>query len=114
MLTIRILSTDNAAARRRRRWRPSKIALREIRKYQKSTKMLLGKAPFQRLVRELCNDMMNLPKFQSTALLALQEAAEAYLVVILEDTNLCALLAGRITITVQDMRLARRIRGCRA
>jgi len=114
MLSIRIRTTDGAAARRRRRWRPSKIALREIRKYQKSTKLLLGKAPFQRLVRELCKDMHSDVKFQSTGLLALQEAAEAYLVGVLEDTNMCAALAGRITITVQDVRLARRIRGDRA
>jgi histone H3 len=88
--------------------------LREIRKYQKSTKMLLGKAPFQRLVREVCSNMHNDLKFQSTGMLALQEAAEAFLVGVLEDTNMCAALAGRITVTVQDMRLARRIRGGRA
>lgn len=81
--------------------------------YQKSTKMLLGKGPFQRLVRELCKNMRNDHKFQSTAMMALQEATEAYLVGILEDTNMCAALANRVTITVQDMRLARRIRGDR-
>ena len=106
-----------AAARRGRvitRWRPSEAVLKEIRKYQKSTKLLLGKAPFQRLVREVCVNLHCDPKFQSTGLLALQEAAEAYLVGVMEDTNMCAALAGRVTITVQDLRLARRIRGERA
>ena len=50
-------------------------------------------------------------RFQSTAILALQESAEAYLVGLFEDTNLCALHAKRVTITPKDMQLARRIRG---
>jgi len=74
------------------------VALREIRKYQKSTELLIRKAPFQRLVREIAQDFKNDLRFQSTAVLALQEASEAYLVGLFEDTNLCAIHAKRVTI----------------
>ena len=94
------------------RYRPGTVALREIRKYQKNTDLLIRKLPFQRLVREICQvDLKKDPKFQSTAMLALQEAAEAYLVGIFEDTNLCAIHAKRVTIMPKDIQLARRIRG---
>jgi len=87
------------------------LALREIRKYQKSTELLLRKLPFQRLVREIAHIFQNDLRFQSTAILALQEASEAYLVSLFEDTNLCAIHAKRVTIMPKDMQLARRIRG---
>jgi histone H3 len=93
------------------RYRPGTVALREIRKYQKSTEMLIRKMPFQRLVREIAQEFKTDLRFQSTAILALQEAAEAYLVGIFEDTNLCAIHAKRVTIMPKDMQLARRIRG---
>jgi histone H3 len=93
------------------RWRPGTAALREIRKYQKSTELLIKKLPFQRLVREIAQDFKIDLKFQSTAILALQEASEAYLVGLFEDTNLCAIHAGRVTIMPKDIQLARRIRG---
>src|SRR5210317_2386771 len=96
------------------RYRPGTIALREIRKYQKSTELLLRKMPFQRLVREIATNYKNDLRFQSTAVLALQEAAEAYLTSLFEDTNLCAIHARRVTIMPKDMQLARRIRGERA
>ena len=99
------------AIRKPHRYRPGTVALREIRKYQKSTELLIRKLPFQRLVREITEDYRSSLCFQSTALLALQEAAEAYLVGIMEDTNLCALHAKRVTIMPKDMQLARRIRG---
>lgn len=70
-------------------------ALREIRKYQKSTELLIRKLPFQRLVREIAQDFKTDLRFQSSAVLALQEAAEAYLVGLFEDTNLCAIHAKR-------------------
>jgi histone H3 len=90
------------------------VALRQIRKYQKSTDLLIRKLPFQRLVREVAADFKNDLRFQSTAMLALQEAAEAYLVSLFEDTNLCAIHAKRVTIMPKDIQLARRIRGERA
>uniref|UniRef100_A0A6N2KAY2 Core Histone H2A/H2B/H3 domain-containing protein n=1 Tax=Salix viminalis TaxID=40686 RepID=A0A6N2KAY2_SALVM len=64
------------------------VALREIRKYQKSTELLIRRLPFQRLVREIAQDFKTDLRFQSSAVAALQEAAEAYLVGLFEDTNL--------------------------
>ena len=93
------------------RYRPGTVALREIRKYQKSTDLLLRKAPFQRWVREIAHDFKSDLRFQSSAVLALQEAAESYLIGLFEDTNLCAIHAKRVTIMPKDMQLARRIRG---
>jgi histone H3 len=52
--------------------------------------------------------------FQAGAVAALQEAAEAYLIGLFSDTNLCALHAKRVTIMPKDMQLARRIRGERS
>lgn len=83
----------------------------EIRKFQKSTELLLRKLPFQRVVREISQTHGNNYRWQSTAVMALQEAAEAYLVGLFEDTNLCAIHAKRVTIMPKDMQLARRIRG---
>lgn len=94
-----------------RRYRPGVRALREIRKFQRSSDLLIKKLPFQRLVRSIAEDNYTGLRFQSTAVLALQEAAEAYLTDLFVDTNLCAIHAKRVTITVKDMRLARRIRG---
>jgi len=94
-----------------RRYRPGTVALREIRRYQKSTDLLIKKAPFQRLVREVAQDFKADLRFQSSAVMAMQEASEAYLVGIFEDTNLCAIHARRVTIMPKDMQLARRIRG---
>ncbi|KAK1602892.1 hypothetical protein QYE76_037659 [Lolium multiflorum] len=93
------------------RYRPGTIALREIRKYQKGTELLIRKLPFQRLVREIAQVFKIDLRFQSHAVLALQEAAEAYLVGLFEDTNLCAIHAKRVTIMSKDVHLARRIRG---
>ena len=94
------------------RYHPGTVALREIQRYQKSTELLIRKLPFQRLVREIAQ---NLTKanicFQSGAIMALQEASEAYLVGLLEDSNLCVIHAKRVTIMPKDIQLARRIRG---
>ena len=94
-----------------RRYRPGTVALREIRRYQKGTDLLLRKLPFQRLVREVAQDFKMDLRFESLAIAALQEAAEAYLVRLFEDANLCAIHAKRVTIMPRDMQLARRIRG---
>ncbi|XP_075935766.1 histone H3-like centromeric protein A isoform X2 [Anarhichas minor] len=72
---------------RKRRFRPGTRALMEIRKYQKSTDLLLRKGPFSRL------------------------AAEAFLVLLFSDANLCAIHAKRVTVFPRDIQLARRIRG---
>ncbi|EMP31825.1 Histone H3 [Chelonia mydas] len=81
---------------------------------KKSTELLIRKLPFQRLVREIAQDFKTDLRFQSSAVMALQEASEAYLVGLFEDTNLCAIHAKRVTIMPKDIQLARRIRGERA
>ena len=103
------------------RYRPGTVALKQIRQYQKSTDLLIRKLPFQRLVREFACDskvikspLCGKVRFQSAAIMALQEAAEAYLIGLFEDTNLCAIHAKRVTIMPKDIQLARRIRGERA
>ena len=95
-----------------RKYWPGTVALQEIRRYQKSTELLIRKLPFQQLVREIAQDLgkMNM-HFQSGAIMALQEASEAYLVGLLEDSNLCAIHAKRVTIMPKDIQLACRIRG---
>ena len=107
--------------KKRYRYRPGTVALKQIRQYQKSTELLIRKLPFQQLVREIASDsevitspLCGKVRFQSAAVMALQEAAEAYLVGLFEDTNLCAINAKRVTIMPKDIQLARRIRGERA
>ena len=109
------------AAKRLHRFRPGTVSLKEIRRYQKSTELLIRKLPFQQLVQEISgnHDVITSPlcgkvRFQSLAIAALQEASEAYLVRLFEDTNLCAIHAKRVTIMPKDIQLARRIRGERA
>ena len=96
----------------KRRYKPGTLAIREIRKYQKSTDLLIRKLPFARLVREICNEFTDQPmRWTAEALLALQESSEDFLVHLFEDCNLCAIHAKRVTIMPKDMQLARRIRG---
>lgn len=81
-----------------RRYKPGTVALRQIRRYQRTTELLIPKIRFQRLVREIAMVLRPDIRFQSQALLAVQEAAESFLVSLLEDTNLCAIHAKRVTI----------------
>ena len=97
--------------RKKHRWRPGTVAMRDIRRYQKSTKCLMQRLPFQRLVRSIAKGYNSELRFQASSLAALQEATEAYVVGLFEDVNLCALHAGRVTVMTRDMHLARRIRG---
>ncbi|PSC76460.1 histone H3 [Micractinium conductrix] len=101
-----------AAAKKPHRYRPGTVALREIRKYQRRTDLLIRKLPFSRLVREITNNVAPEPfRWTAEGLLALQEATEDFIVHLLEDCNLCAIHAKRVTIMPKDMQLARRIRG---
>ena len=93
------------------RFRPGTVALREIRRYQKGTELLIRKAPFQRLVRELATAHKEGLRFQSSAVQAIQEATESYVISLLSDTNLCAIHGRRVTIMPKDVHLARRLRG---
>ncbi|XP_026152897.1 histone H3-like centromeric protein A [Mastacembelus armatus] len=108
----RVSEWQSPVSPKKRRFRPGTKALMEIRKYQKSTDLLLRKGPFSRLVREVCQSFSteNL-RWQVYALMALQEAAEAFLVMLFSDANLCAIHAKRVTLFPRDIQLARRIRG---
>ncbi|GAA50485.1 histone H3 [Clonorchis sinensis] len=85
------------------RYRPGTVALRETRRYQKSTELLIRKLSFQGLVRKIAQDFKTDLRFQSSAVSALQEASEAYLVGLFEDTNLCAIHAMRVIIMPKDI-----------
>ena len=84
------------------------VLLREIRRYQKSTECLIKRSPFQKLIREISHEYRVCPKgpgtpsiqvrFQSTAIAALQEAAENFIVGLFEDVNLLAVHAKRVTV----------------
>ena len=100
-------ATQPAAPKKPCRYRPGTMALREIHRYQKSTELLIRRLPFQRLVREIAQDFKGRLDFARGTILALQEAAEAYLVGLFEDTNLCTIHAKRITIMPKDIQLAR-------
>ena len=118
-LTSRKLSGDGTRrkkqttgnVRRRRKFRPGTVALREIRKYQKSTELLIQKLPFQRLVREVFSQMSSTQTFRVTpqSLLALQEASESFLIHMFEQSNLIAIHGKRVTLNVKDILLWRRL-----
>ncbi|GAB4861616.1 Histone H3 [Ancistrocladus abbreviatus] len=98
--------------RKKRRLRPGTKALREIREFQKSWKLLIPFAPFVRTVKEISNLFApNIVRWQAEALVALQEAAEDFIVHLFEDANLCAIHAKRVTIMRKDFELARRLGG---
>ena len=108
---------SNTGIKKPHRYRPGTCALREIRRYQKSTDLLVAKLPFARYFREVVGENKpaswgtDTPRVTGSALAATQEAYEAYQVGLFEDTNLCAIHAKRITIMPKDIQLARRIRG---
>ena len=105
---------STSGLKRPMRYRPGTVNLREIWRYQKTTELLIRNLPFNRLVREIAQDFKTDLHFQSTAIIALQEAVEAFLVGLFKDTNLCAIHAKRVTIMPKDIQLARQIRGERA
>ena len=111
-------SVRTGGVKKPHRYRPGTVALREIRRYQKSTDLLIRKAPFCRLTREIMEAVQEklrtkekTERMAGAAILAIQEATESYLVGLNEDTNLCAIHAKRVTIMPKDIQLARRIRG---
>jgi histone H3 len=91
---------------------PRNGGLKEIQKFQKNTDLLIRKAPFQHLVCKIALKFgkSNL-RMQTTAVLALQEAVEYFMVDVFSDTNLCAMHGKRITIMKKDMALACCIKG---
>ena len=93
------------------RYRPGTVALKQIRKYQKSTELLIRKLPFQRLVKEVVHQLFKTEsyRFQSTAILALQEASESFLVTMFEQVNYIAIHGRRVTIMPKDIMLWKRV-----
>ena len=114
-------ATPTGGIKKPHHYRPGLVALREIRRYQKSTECLIKRSPFQKLIREISQEYCICPqgpgtpsmqvRFQSTAIAALQEAAENFIVGLFEDVNLLAIHAKRLTVMSRDIRLALRIRG---
>ena len=90
------------------RYRPGTVALRETRKFQKSTDLLINRSSFNRVIRQISD---NKYRYQATALLAIQEAAEAFMVQIFEEAQLSAIHGKRVTIFPRDLALVKRIRG---
>ena len=107
------LYADDPTKKRKYYFRPGYLALNEIRHFQKKVHLLIRKLPFQHLVREIAQHFSPDLRFRSAAITALQEASEAYLVHLFEDTNLCAIHAKRVMIMPKDIQLARCIRGKR-
>ena len=104
-------ATGSTGVKKAFRFHPGTVALREIRRYQKGTELLLRKLPFQRLIREVATAHKEGLRFQSSAVAAIQEATESYIISLLSDTNLCAIHSRRVTIMPKDVHLARRLRG---
>ena len=104
-------ASGSTGAKKSFRWRPGTVALREVRKLQKSTELLIAKAPFSRLVREVAETHKAGLRFQASAVAAIQEATEAFVVSLLSDANLAALHSGRVTAMPRDLQLVRRLRG---
>ena len=115
--TPRSLAQLAPGQKKKHRFRPGTVALREIRKYQKSTELLIKKLPFQRIVKSIAEEQAsgtsfpNGVRFQKNAVIALHEAYEAYQISLFEDTNLECIHRKRQTIAPKDIQLARRIRG---
>ncbi|KAG5507036.1 hypothetical protein JKF63_05782 [Porcisia hertigi] len=107
-------SASGTGTKRQHRWRPGTVALREVRKYQRSTDLLIACAPFRRLVKEVMSTFKDTMRMRSSALQALQDATESYIVGVLGDANLCTIHAKRVTLYPKDLQLAMRLRGERS
>ena len=106
-------NSSRGGVKKPRRYRPGTVSLREIHRYQKSFELLIPKLNFQNLVREITREINKELRFQSTALLALQEAgpSESFLIERFADSQIAALHAGRITIKTKDMQLVCYMKG---
>ena len=107
----RKLAPSEGGMKKKHRFRPGTVALMEIRRFQKSTDLLIRKIPFHRIVKNVLADYSTTTKISKLAVTALQESTEAYLVGLFNDANLCAIHAKRCTVMAKDLRLTRRIRG---
>ncbi|XP_047479579.1 histone H3.3-like [Penaeus chinensis] len=109
-LTVKRKTLTPGKETRKHKFRPGTVALMEIRHYQKGANLLVPKLPFSRLIKEILQQFGSY-RLQSMALMALQEAAEAYVIGLLEMANLCSIHAKRVTLYPKDIKLVRRIRG---
>ncbi|CDW87275.1 histone h3 [Stylonychia lemnae] len=110
-LPVTTVAPANQSKKKMKRFKPGQLALKQIKKLQSSTDLLVKKLPFQRLVREIARSSNPEIRFSIQGLLALQEAAECFLVGLFEDCHQCAIHANRVTVMPKDMQLARRLRG---
>lgn len=108
---FRMTAPASGGVKKPHRYRPGTVALREIRKYQKSTILLIPRMAMIRLIKEITQDYRVDLRHQASAITALHEAAEAHLIGLFEHANLLAIQAKRITIIPKDMQLARQIAG---
>lgn len=105
------VASASQGAKRSHRWRPGTVALREVKRAQRGTELLVQKAPFSRLVREIAESHKAGLRFQASAVAAIQEATESFVISLLSDSNLVALHANRVTAMPRDLQLVRRLRG---
>jgi histone H3 len=112
--SLAIVKKISSGIKKPHRFRPGTVALREIKKYQKGTELLISKMPFCRLVKEIAQEFRADIRFQAPAVMALQEASEHYLTNLFSDANDCAIACKRVTIMARDIALARRLRGERS
>ncbi len=96
---------------KKRRYKPGTVTLRTIKKLQKGTNQLLQKAPVQRSIRRIAKEFDPTCRMTPDALFAIQEATEAYIISVMEDCQMCAVHAKRVSVQRADMILARKIRG---
>ena len=104
-------TTQEGGEKTKKRARPGKKALREIKMYQRSTNTLLPRATLQRVIKEISSKYFPDARYSYGAIDAVQQCVESYMIGLFEDTQLCAVHAKRMTCMTKDMRLARRIRG---
>ncbi|KAG8347486.1 histone H3 variant [Trypanosoma vivax] len=105
--------TNSGHPKRRHRWRPGTVVLREVRRYQGSTDFLIQRAPFRRFLREVVSNLKDSYRMSASCLEALQESTELYVTSVLADANLCTLHANRVTLFPKDIHLALKLRGDR-
>ena len=104
------LSLGTMRKLRSRHFWPGTKALLEICRFHKSTRLLIPKNPFYWVIWNILQMERSWMKIQSSAVLALHEAAETYLVWLLEDSSICTIHAKWVTVMLKDKQLARRIR----
>lgn len=108
------VTDSEAATKQPTRFRPGSVALKEIRKYQKSTECLIRKLPFTRFVRDIASKFKADARFGSTAMSCLQEASENFLTTLFEEAYRCAIHAKRVTLFPKDVNLVMKIKYAQA